>query len=193
MLCFSDNLQIDLLPFKKLKEIHYYHRELERDRNPEEHRANVDRILTWLVERKVRLRRNLEVYRDGIRRQTEAVGSFFQLIPNGSLELSMEELASILRDFDEPELAIPLVIKSKFHPDHLILDSKRNRKTDDLTEHLARSIRHLILPDMLSHEIMRRMLFVRPPEVMPPIPMPGTRTALFDSRSIPAQSVFLAM
>ena len=186
VLCFADNLEIDLEAFKKLKEIHYYSRELEIGRDREEHGANVNRILESLIQRKRRLRLNLEIYKDGVRRKTEADRWPFRPFPeHGSLELTMEELASILKNFDEPTISI---LKSKFHTDNLLFDEERDQTTDDPIEHLARSIQHLILPYFTFYQnfemwVERRdgVIFERPvPGPLPSIPMPGVRATLFD-------------
>ena len=187
VLCFSNNLEIDLEPFQKLKEIHYCRRQLENDVNRGEHRANVDRILESLIERKRRLRLSLEVYKNGVRRKTEVTEWDFRPFPeHGSLELTMEELASILKNFDEPEPTIS-ILKSKFHADNLLFDRERDR-TVDSTEHLARSIQFLCLPYFtfwqnfwMFMEQRDGMIFERlEPGPMPPIPMPGVQAALFD-------------
>ena len=123
VLCFSDNLEIDLESFKKLREIHYYNRELERGRNRVEHEANVERIIVSLMERKLSLRLNLEVYDDGVRCKTETNPRQIRIFRDGSLELSMEELASILRNFDESTISL---LKSKFLADNLLFERKKS-------------------------------------------------------------------
>ena len=136
VLCFSVDLQIDILHFEKLREIHYYYREVVRD-------DRIDSILASLLERKMSLKRDLQVYDSGNRCEPGSKDLLYFRDIDDLFEFSVKELDQILSNLNELE-----VVKGKFHPDHVAFGEDQKRTGEELVEHMARNIRHICAPDL---------------------------------------------
>lgn len=147
VLHFSVSLQINIVDFPKLKEIHYDFRFLEFEGNQLEQilnlesnlKVNVRATFSSLLQRKMSLKRHLEIYYNGIRcRSLDQIRSLENILY--PLDLSKEELEQLIEGSDELRLGIA---KRRLDADELKLVRYRNQLTGDSIKRLARATNYL--------------------------------------------------